>query len=294
MASEGPRRNPLQDRLYWIIFGTESTSGRWFDIALIVTILVSVSVIVLDSISEIHNAYGALLQRIEWGFTLIFSIEYALRIWIAKNRRAYVTSVYGIIDLLAILPSYLAFLLPQTAPLLIVRLVRVLRVFRVLRLMTYLHEANVVAHALRESARQVFVFFSMVVTVMIVFGCVMYVIEGPANGFSNIPVSVYWAIVTVTTVGYGDVVPVTPLGRTISAFAMLVGYAIIAVPTGIFTAKLVMNENRGGSGAPLNCPQCSRAGHQADARYCRFCGSDLFEETDGHRDDDIGETGGGT
>jgi voltage-gated potassium channel len=149
VASGNPRRSPLQDRLYWIIFGTESTGGQWFDIALILTILVSVAVIVLDSISEIHNAHGVLLQRIEWGFTALFSIEYALRIWIAKNRRAYVTSIYGIIDLLAILPSYLAFLLPQTAPLLIVRLVRVLRVFRVLRLITYLNEANAVAHALR-------------------------------------------------------------------------------------------------------------------------------------------------
>jgi voltage-gated potassium channel len=130
----------------------------------------------------------------------------------------------------------------------------------------------------------VFVFFSMVVTVMIVFGCVMYVIEGPANGFSNIPVSVYWAIVTVTTVGYGDVVPVTPLGRTISALAMLVGYAIIAVPTGIFTAKMVMNQNRGGGSTPMNCPQCARAGHQADARYCRFCGSDLLEDNGTDRD----------
>jgi voltage-gated potassium channel len=269
------KQTPLQAKLYTVIFGTDTPAGKWFDIGLIVAILVSVTVIVLDSIAEIHRSWGPLLQRIEWGFTLLFTLEYLLRIWIARNRRAYLRSVYGVIDLLAILPSYLAFLLPQTAPLLIVRLLRVLRVFRVLRLISFLDEANTVAGALRQSARQVFVFFSMVVTVMVVFGCVMYVIEGPDNGFSNIPVSVYWAIVTVTTVGYGDVVPVTTMGRAISAVAMLVGYAIIAVPTGIFTTNLMMRRDRTVGSEPLNCPQCARAGHQADARYCRFCGTSL-------------------
>ena len=273
---EQPReQSPLQAKLYTVIFGTETPVGKWFDITLIIFILVSVTVIVLDSIAGIHRTWGSLLLRIEWGFTLLFTLEYLLRIWIARNRRAYVLSVYGVIDLLAILPSYLAFFLPETAPLLIVRLLRVLRVFRVLRLISFLDEANTLAGALRQSARQVFVFFSMVVTVMVVFGCVMYVIEGPDNGFANIPVSVYWAIVTVTTVGYGDVVPVTAMGRAISAMAMLVGYAIIAVPTGIFTTNLMMRRNRTSGTLPLNCPQCARAGHQADAHYCRFCGTSL-------------------
>jgi voltage-gated potassium channel len=271
-------QTPLQATLYRIIFGTETPAGKWFDLLLIFLILISVMVIVLDSIAGIHARYGAMLQRVEWGFTLVFSIEYLLRIWISRNRRAYVTSVYGIVDLLAILPTYLAFFIPETAPLLIVRLMRVLRVFRVLRLMSFLDEANSVAGALRQSARQIFVFFSMVVTVMVVFGCLMYVLEGPNNGFSNIPVSVYWAIVTITTVGYGDVVPVTAAGRAISAMAMLVGYAIIAVPTGIFTTNLMMRHNHPSLPLPLNCPQCARAGHQADARFCRFCGSALGEE----------------
>lgn len=263
----------LQARLYQVVFGTDTASGRNFDVALILIILTSVSVVMLDSIAEFHARHGQLLLRIEWGFTLLFTGEYLLRIWIAKNRRAYMLSVYGLIDLLSILPSYLALLLPQTAPLLIIRLIRVLRIFRVLRLIAYLNEANQLAGALRRSWRQIFVFFSMVITIMIVFGCLMYVLEGPENGFHNIPLSVYWAIVTVTTVGYGDIVPVTAAGRAISAMAMLLGYAIIAVPTGIYTSNLVLQRQR--RNQPLNCPQCARAGHQDDARYCRFCGASL-------------------
>ena len=272
-------QTPLQERLYHIVFGTDSTTGKWFDILLIYAILISVAVIILDSIAAIHVEWGTVLQRVEWGFTLLFTAEYLLRIWIAQNRRAYLFSVYGIIDLLAILPSYLAIFIPQTAPLLIVRLLRVLRVFRVLRLFTYLREANQVAGALRASARQIFVFFSMVITTMVVFGCLMYVLEGPENGFENIPVSVYWAIVTVTTVGYGDVVPVTAAGRTISAMAMLIGYAIIAVPTGIFTSNMIQS-NHGGIREAMNCPQCARAGHETDANYCRFCGCSLQSDSE--------------
>ena len=266
-------QTPLQARLYTIIFGTDTPAGKWFDLLLIYAILISVAVIVTDSIASVHMKHGVLLQRIEWGFTVLFTAEYLLRIWIAKNRRAYILSVYGMIDLLAILPSYLAIFIPQTAPLLIIRLLRVLRVFRVLRLVSYLNEANIIAGAMRKAVRPVFVFFSIVITIIIVFGCLMYVLEGPDNGFDNIPISVYWAIVTITTVGYGDVVPVTPAGRAISALAMLIGYAIIAVPTGLFTANIIQRkQSRDG---PLNCPQCSRAGHEDDARYCRHCGSSL-------------------
>jgi len=271
------RRSALQKRLYHIVFGTESTAGWTFDLALIVVILISVLVVMLDSIEEVHARHGVLLSRIEWGFTVLFTAEYLLRIWIAENRGAYLRSVYGIIDLLSIMPTYLALLVPQAAPLLVIRLIRVLRIFRVLRLFAYLREANELAGALRRSSRQIFVFFSMVVTLMVVFGCIMYVIEGPQNGFSNIPLSVYWAIVTVTTVGYGDVVPVTPTGRAVSAMAMLLGYAIIAVPTGIYTSNLVRARVQPVESNTVNCPQCSRSGHQSDARYCRFCGAELFE-----------------
>ncbi|MFT4768394.1 MAG: voltage-gated potassium channel [Glaciecola sp.] len=272
------QQSPLQAHLYKIIFGTDTPSGKWFDLILIFAILISVGVIIGDSMANIHRDYGALLQRLEWGFTLLFTLEYMLRIWIARNRRAYIFSLYGLIDLLAILPSYLAIMIPQTAPLLIIRLLRVLRVFRVLRLVGYLNDANQIAGVLRSSWRQIFVFFSIVITIIVVFGCLIYVLEGPNNGFENIPVSVYWAIVTVTTVGYGDVVPVTAAGRAISALAMLVGYAIIAVPTGIFTANII--EKRQTKRTPLNCPQCSRAGHEEDARYCRHCGSYLRTDSD--------------
>lgn len=268
-------QSPLQRKLYQIVFGTQTTAGRWFDLILIGIILLSVAVILLDSLPEWHDRHGALLRRLEWSFTVLFTVEYALRIWIASNRRAYIFSVYGVIDLLALLPTYLALLLPQTAPLLIVRLLRVLRIFRVLRLFAYLREANMLAGALRQSARQIFVFFAMVVTTMIIFGCIMYVIEGPQNGFDNIPISIYWAIVTITTVGYGDYVPVTPLGRAISSMGMLIGYAIIAVPTGIFTSKLMAQSLQ--HKLTNNCPQCARPGHDEDAEFCKYCGGSLIE-----------------
>lgn len=275
-------QTPLQRSLYRIVFGTDTPAGKWFDIVLIGVILISVSVVIADSIEGVHLRYGERFHYIEWVFTALFTMEYLLRIWIAENRRAYILSVYGVIDLLSILPTYLALLIPETSPLLIIRLLRILRVFRVLRLLEYLDEANLVAGALRQSARQIFVFFSIIITLMVVFGCIMYVIEGPNNGFTNIPISVYWAIVTITTVGYGDVVPITPIGRAISAMAMLLGYAIIAVPTGIFTSNMVTQTRQHRDG-PINCPQCARAGHERDSRYCRFCGSSLSTRSE---DDD--------
>lgn len=269
------KRSALQKTLYRVVFGTETKTGKWFDLILIGFILVSVAVIVADSIPAYHARYGELYRAIEWGFTLIFTAEYLLRIWIAENRRAYLLSPYGIIDLLSILPTYIAFFVPEAAPLLIIRLLRVLRVFRVLRLLSFLNEANMLAGALRQSARQIFIFFLMVMTTMVIFGCLMYVIEGPENGFDNIPVSVYWAIVTITTVGYGDYVPVTAAGRAIAAVGMLLGYAVIAVPTGIFTSKIMAHTRQK---LTLNCPQCARAGHDSDAEHCKYCGAPLHDD----------------
>jgi voltage-gated potassium channel len=265
---------PLQQQFYEVIFGTETPAGKWFDIALIIVILSSVGIVMLDSIWELHGRYGHLFWLIEWGFTLLFTLEYLVRIWCSPNRRAYVMSVYGVVDLLAILPTYIALAVPQAASLLIVRLLRILRIFRVLRLVAFLNEANMLAGALRRSARKIFVFFSMMIIITMIFGCLLYVVEGPKNGFDNIPISIYWAIVTITTVGYGDVVPLTPLGRLISATGMLLGYAIIAVPTGIITAELASGM-RGTHRTTRNCSQCSRAGHDVEARYCKFCGSNL-------------------
>jgi len=272
------QQTPLQRKYYEIIFGTETPSGKWFDLTLIAVILASVLVVMLDSIPALHEKYGPLYLRIEWIFTIGFTIEYLVRIWCSPNRKAYILSLYGIVDLLAVLPTYLSLLVPQTASLLIIRMLRILRIFRVLRLVSLLNEANELAGALRRSARKVFVFFSLMIILTTIFGCLIYVIEGPENGFDNIPLSIYWAIVTITTVGYGDVTPVTAIGRAISAAGMLIGYAIIAVPTGIITAELTvaeqMRRNRQMRDA-RNCSTCSTVERDPQAHYCRNCGSKL-------------------
>ncbi len=265
--------SPLQEKFYTVIFGTETASGRAFDLALIVAILASVVIVMMDSMADMHVIYGEFYRRAEWIFTLFFTAEFLIRIWCTPNRKAYLLSVYGLVDLLAILPSYIAFFIPAASSLLIIRLLRILRIFRVLRLLTYLSEANILAGALRRSMRKILVFFSMMMVLTTIFGCLMYVLEGPNNGFSSIPMSIYWAIVTITTVGYGDVVPVTAMGRALSAVGMLVGFAIIAVPTGIITAELASEMNR--ERTTRNCRNCSRAGHDANAHYCKHCGSHL-------------------
>ncbi|MEM0954940.1 MAG: ion transporter [Pseudomonadota bacterium] len=270
-------QTPLQRRVYNVIFGTAPGPGRNFDLALIALILISVLVIMLDSIPSYNERFGLLFTYMEWSFTILFSVEYLVRLWCSPNRRLYALSTYGIVDLLAILPTYIALLFPAANSLQFVRILRLLRIFRVLRLLQFLNEANVLARALRNSRRKIFVFFSMMLVLMTVFGSLMYVIEGPVNGFRTIPESIYWAIVTITTVGYGDVVPHTALGRSIAAMGMLIGYAIIAVPTGIITAELAQEIGRERS---LNfCTNCGRAGHDNDADYCKYCGAKLPTST---------------
>lgn len=271
-------QTPLQLRFYEVIFGTETPAGKWFDIMLLAVILSSVLVVMLDSIVELHIRYGVLFLRIEWLFTLMFTVEYAVRLWCSPNRKAYALSVYGIVDLLALLPTYLSLLMPQTAPLLIIRLLRVLRIFRVLRLLSLLNEANELARALQRSTRKIFVFFSLVIILATIFGCLVYVVEGPARGFNNIPESIYWAIVTITTVGYGDLAPTTALGRAISAVGMLIGYAIIAVPTGIVTAEITAAQMAAKQREILqsrNCTTCAWVEKDPEAHYCRNCGAHL-------------------
>jgi voltage-gated potassium channel len=272
------QQSPLQAKFYEVIFGTETPAGKWFDISLILLITASVAVIMLDSISGLHRSYGALYLRLEWIFTVAFTLEYFTRIWCAPNRKGYLLSVYGIVDLLALLPTYLALLLPQAAPLLIIRLLRILRIFRVLRLLSLLSEANYLAAALRRSARKIFVFFSLMIILATIFGCLMYVAEGAENGFESIPKSIYWAIVTITTVGYGDVVPLTAIGRAISAVGMLIGYAVIAVPTGIITAELTVSQqahHQQELRSSRNCTNCASVERDPDAHYCRSCGAAL-------------------
>jgi voltage-gated potassium channel len=271
-------QSPLQKKFYQVIFGTETPAGKWFDIVLIVVILASVLVIMLDSIADWHGQYGRLYLQFELIFTFLFTVEYAVRLWCTPNRKAYALSIYGIVDLLALLPTYLSLLMPQAAPLLIIRLLRILRIFRVLRLLSLLDEANDLAGALHRSARKIFVFFSGMIILATIFGCLVYVIEGPAHGYDNIPESIYWAIVTITTVGYGDLVPETPLGRAISAVGMLIGYAVIAVPTGIVTAELTASQMAARHQETMhsrNCSNCAFAERDPEAHYCRNCGSSL-------------------
>ncbi len=262
-----------QRAAYDVIFGTEPGAGRNFDIALIFIILASVGIILFDSIPRFHQAYGELFYKIEWAFTLLFTLEYLVRLWCSPNRARYARSAFGVVDLLAVLPSYLALLVPQANTLLIIRLLRILRIFRILRLFRFISEANVLARSLRNARRKIFLFFSLMLILTTIFGCLMYLIEGPTNGFNTIPKSIYWAIVTITTVGYGDVVPHTPLGQGLAAIGMLFGYAIIAVPTGIITAELATEINRERS--LTNCSNCERTGHENDAKYCKYCGSEM-------------------
>ena len=276
MASR--KQSPLQFKFYEVIFGTETPAGKWFDIALIAVILASVAVIMLDSVAPVHAKNGSLFLQMEMAFTLMFTVEYLVRIWCSPNRKGYLLSVYGIVDLLALLPTYLALLLPQAAPLLIIRLLRILRIFRVLRLLTLLKEANDLADALGRSTRKIFVFFSLMIILATIFGCLLYVIEGAEHGFDSIPKSIYWAIVTITTVGYGDVVPQTGIGRAISAVGMLIGYAVIAVPTGILTAELTGVQFARKEQEALqsrNCTNCASVESDPHAHYCRSCGSML-------------------
>lgn len=269
------KQTELQRKTYELIFGTETTWGWIFDVVVIGAILLSVAVIMLDSIPRYHLLWGDTYIAVEWVFTLLFTLEYAVRVWCSPNRKLYMTSAFGIVDLLAILPTYFALYIPDANSLLIIRLIRILRIFRVLRLFRFLREANVLARALSNSRRKIFVFFSLMLILTVIFGCLMYVIEGASNGFDTIPKSIYWAIVTITTVGYGDVVPHTSMGQFIASIGMLTGYAIIAVPTGILTAEMALEMNR--EKTRRNCKNCERTGHDSDASYCKYCSAEIGE-----------------
>ena len=277
-------QSALQKRFFEVIFGTESPAGKWFDIGLIIVIIASVAVIMLDSVGTPTAKHALLYLQLEWMFTLLFTVEYLIRIWCTSNRKGYIFSLYGIVDLLSLLPTFLSLLVPQAAPLLIIRVLRILRIFRVLRLLALLQEANFLAAALRRSARKVFVFFALMMMITTIFGCLMYVAEGGENGFDNIPVSIYWAIVTITTVGYGDVTPHSVIGRAIASVGMLIGYAVIAVPTGIITAELTVSQrahNDRQAREARNCSNCAAVEQDPEAHYCRACGTALPEPSPG-------------
>ena len=260
-------------RLHEIIFGAETPAGKTFDVLLIASIFLSIIVVMLDSVSSINAVYGRLFFLLEWFFTILFTIEYLLRLSCIGRPWRYATSFFGVIDLLAVLPSYLSLLLPGAEIFLVIRILRVLRIFRVLKLVQYIGEANLLIKALQSSRRKITVFMFTVMSLVIIFGSLIYVIEGEQNGFTSIPRSIYWAIVTMTTVGYGDISPKTGFGQALAALVMIIGYSIIAVPTGIVTAEITQQLKKKISNRP--CPECGVSNHDDDAQYCKYCGASL-------------------
>lgn len=261
-----------RNRLHTIIFEADTPAGKAFDIVLIIGIILSVIVVMLDSISAINQRYGDILMALEWVFTILFSVEYILRILSVRKPIGYISSFFGIIDLLAVIPTYFSLLFPGSQVLIVIRLLRVLRIFRVLKLAKYLGESIQLMRALKASRRKITIFLFFILTIVSIMGSVMYLVEGAEQGFTSIPRSIYWAIVTLTTVGYGDILPQTPLGQTIAAIIMILGYAIIAVPTGIVTSE--MNKMSRSTNTQA-CPGCSAEGHDDDAKCCKFCGVKL-------------------
>ncbi|MEL7293805.1 MAG: ion transporter [Pseudomonadota bacterium] len=268
-------RHSLKHHLYVIIFGTHTKAGRAFDIALIVAIVSSLIVLLLESIPAIRSSLGTELRYIEYSFTALFTVEYLLRLYCSPRPAAYAKSFYGVVDLLAILPTYLAIFFPGASFMGVIRALRIMRIFRVLKLVRYLQDSNLLLRSLLMARRKIFIFFSTVAILVTIFGALIYVIEGPKNGFTSIPQSIFWAIVTITTVGYGDLVPQTPLGKGVAALTMLLGYSILAVPTGIITAEL--NQEMNSHKTLVKCPNCSKSGHEPDAMHCKHCGSELAD-----------------
>jgi len=259
-------------RLYIIIFEADTRAGRWFDVTLIAAILVSVVAVVLDSVPRVSGAAGHELRVLEWGFTLLFTLEYLARLICVRRPLSYALSAFGIIDLLAVLPTWLAFFYPDAYALLDVRILRLLRIFRIFKLGAYVAEYRALGLALAASRRKIFIFLSFVMMVVLVMGTLMYVVEGPANGFTSIPIGVYWAIVTMTTVGFGDITPQTEIGRFIAAIQMLLGWGILAVPTGIVSAEFTAQRVRP---TTRTCHECLSEGHEPSARFCKDCGAVL-------------------
>jgi len=257
-----------------VIFEADTKAGKAFDVLLIVSIFLSVAAVLLDSVAEVRAEHGTLLRAAEWFFTLLFTCEYLLRLVSVERPGHYARSFFGLVDLLAILPTYLSVLVPGAQALLVIRTLRILRVFRVLKLATYVRESEQLMRAMAASRRKIAVFLFVVASMAVILGSIMYLVEGPEHGFTSIPRGIYWAIVTLTTVGYGDISPETPVGQTIAACIMVLGYGIIAFPTGIVTADLA----RGALAEPVSgpaCPACGATGHDAAASFCKLCGTRL-------------------
>ena len=261
----------MKERIHEVIFEADTASGKYFDIALLFSIVVSVLAVSLESVEAIDKVYHSQLVMIEWFFTILFSIEYILRLYSTEHSVKYSTSFFGIVDLLAILPTYISIFVPGAQSLLVIRGLRLLRIFRVFKLSRYLGEANLLSEAIIQSRTRIVVFLSTITVLSFITGAGMYLVEGPKHGFTSIPQSVYWAITTLTSTGYGDTVPITPIGKLLAVFIMIMGYSLIIVPTGIISTEMM----KLGDISTQACKNCSKEGHDFNAKFCKHCGSEL-------------------
>ena len=266
---------PWKSKAFSIIYKSDTYWGKVFDVSLLIVILLSILVVMLDSIPRVHNKYATVLTIIEWTFTILFTIEYVLRIIIIKKPRNYIFSFLGVIDLLAILPTFISLFFVGSQYLMVIRSLRFLRIFRIFKMVHFLREIQTLGSALILSLRKISVFILFVILLVIIMGSVMYLVEGGQNGFDSIPSSIYWAVITITTVGYGDIVPVTMIGKAIASLMMLLGYGIIAVPTGIVTVELAKSTRKSREDLSQVCPNCGYEGHKIRANYCFHCGFDF-------------------
>lgn len=262
-------------RLAHIVFESDDWASKTFDIVLLILIFGSILIVILDSVASLRTEYGQLFLTLEWISTILFTIEYGLRVWLSRERKKYVFSFFGVVDFLAILPTYLSFFILNSQLLSVVRALRLLRVIRILKLGRYMVEAEYLVRSVKASFQKILIFFSFVITVALIMGTLMFIIEGPENGFTSIPVGMYWAIVTLTTVGFGDIYPVTPLGQFVSSLIMLLGYAIIAVPTGIVSSEMVAQKKKMEDEEEMKCPFCEKKAISHSDHYCRSCGERL-------------------
>jgi len=275
-ASTAAARAAWRERLRVVIFEADTPAGKLFDVVLIAAILTSVVAVMLESVPEIRARHGGSLYTVEWGFTLLFTLEYGLRLASVPHPGRYARSFFGVVDLVAVLPTYVSVLVPGAQSLLVIRGLRLLRIFRVFKLAPFLGEASLLRAALISSRHKVVVFLAAILILIMILGALMYLIEGAEHGFTSIPQSVYWAIVTMTTVGYGDIAPQTLAGKLLASLAMIIGYSILAVPTGIVTAEIV--EQATSPRRPITtrqCVECMSEGHDRDARFCKHCGASL-------------------
>lgn len=268
--------NTLKKRLYDIIFESDTLEGKIFDIVLIVSILLSILITIFDSLVTVPWLQDILLI-LEYVFSIFFTLEYLTRLYCSPAPKAYAKSFFGIVDLISILPMYLGFFFSNARFAIVLRSFRLIRVFRVFKLFNFLAEGHILLRSLQQSANKILVYFLFVVILVISIGTLMFMVESnqPDTQFTDIPTSIYWAVVTMTTVGYGDITPVTGIGRFLSAVVMLLGYTILAVPTGIVSASMINESNKSNH---RNCPNCHRMGHEGNARYCKYCGAELEEE----------------